>query len=221
MEIYELQRDLDRFFVSAGSAYAGYPMGRLMELAQQGDKDARLQVVVELKGLMYNSLKVHMAYIWLPEGDVLQILCETVLRELAVWDAADPKGFCTHLSHCFRNLIRNEVRRNCNHNGREISFDASAGERSPAEIELDGVVCGYFFDSDKFATQELTVRGLMGILTRRQRDVVLAALGNLGNSEIADKLDIDEGSVRRLKNRAIGRLQSFLAVSQKRGSALC
>ena len=42
MEIYELQRDLDRFFVSADSAYAGYPMGRLMELAQQGDKDARL-----------------------------------------------------------------------------------------------------------------------------------------------------------------------------------
>lgn len=108
MEIYDLHRDLDRFFVSTGSAYAGYPMGRLMELAQQGDKEARLQVVVELKGLMYNSLKVHMAYIWLPEGDVLQILCETVLRELAVWDAGDPEGFCTHLSHCFRNLIRNE-----------------------------------------------------------------------------------------------------------------
>lgn len=221
MEIYDLQRDLDRFFVSTSSAYAGYPLGRLMELAQQGDKDAQMQVIVELKGLMYNSLKVHMAYIWLPEGDVLQILSETVLRELAVWDAGDPEGFCTHLNHCFRNLIRNEVRRNCNHNGREISFDASAGERSPAEIELDGVVCGRFFDSDKFATQELTVKGLMGVLTRRQRDVVLAALGNLGNSEIADKLDIDEGSVRRLKNRAIGRLQSFLAVPQKRGSALC
>ena len=92
MEIYDLHRDLDRFFVSTGSAYAGYPMGRLMELAQQGDKEARLQVVVELKGLMYNSLKVHMAYIWLPEGDVLQILCETVLRELAVWDAGDPEA---------------------------------------------------------------------------------------------------------------------------------
>ena len=63
------------------------------------------------------------------------------MRELAVWDAGDPEGFCTNLSHCFRNLIRNEVRRNCNHNVREISFDASAGERSPAEIELDGVVC--------------------------------------------------------------------------------
>lgn len=72
-----------------------------------------------------------------------------------------------------------------------------------------------------FATQELTVRGLMGILTRRQRDVVLAALGNLGNSEIADKLDIDEGSVRRLKNRAIGRRRVFLAVPAEKRVALC
>lgn len=82
MEIRAIQEYLDKNLVDADSVYASYSLGSLLQLGQNGDKKAKLQVLVTLKGLMYNSLKLHMAYLWLPEDDTLQMLSETVLQEL-------------------------------------------------------------------------------------------------------------------------------------------
>lgn len=171
MEIRAIQEYLDKNLVDADSVYASYSLGSLLQLGQNGDKKAKLQVLVTLKGLMYNSLKLHMAYLWLPEDDTLQMLSETVLQELKGWNAADPEGFCTHISHCFKNIIRNGVRRSCNHKVKEFSLGGTPEvEASPAEKLLDAREWENFFDSDRKATQQFSVRELFRLMAKQKSD---------------------------------------------------
>lgn len=221
MEIQTLKKELEQNYVCNDSSYSEYDLGHLMQLARQGNQYAKLQIVERLKGLMYNSLKLHTAYWWLPEGDTLQMLNETVLRELECWDTGDPQGFCRHISYCFKNVIRNEVRRNCRHTGREISYDAAAmADTSEVEEKMNSRTCEAFFDREQRETQSFTVRELLHILTRKQQKVILAGLANKSSREIAASLQINECAVRRIRNRAIERLQNFLR-SQERKSVLC
>ena len=223
MEIRAIQEYLDKNLVDADSVYASYSLGSLLQLGQNGDKKAKLQVLVTLKGLMYNSLKLHMAYLWLPEDDTLQMLSETVLHELKGWNAADPEGFCTHISHCFKNIIRNGVRRSCNHKVKEFSLGGTPEvEASPAEKLLDAREWENFFDSDRKATQQFSVRELLGRLTEKQRYVLTAEIfEDRDDVEIARMMNVKKAAVCRTKRRAVKQLRRILKVRQREGLPLC
>ena len=220
MEIKSIKEYLDKNFVDVDSVYAAYTLGRLLEMGQMGDKRAKLQVLVALKGLMYNSLKWHMAYLWLPEDDTLQMLSETVLQELNGWDAANPKGFCKHISYCFKNNIRNSVRRSCNHNGRELLLGGTQTEET--ERLLDTVVWEGFFDRERRYAQKFSVRELLGCLTEKQRYVVAAEIfEDKDDVEIAGMMKISKSAVSRIRTRAIRYLQDILDVRQGKEVPLC
>ena len=211
MEIRAIQEYLDKNLVDADSVYASYSLGSLLQLGQNGDKKAKLQVLVTLKGLMYNSLKLHMAYLWLPEDDTLQMLSETVLQELKGWNAADPEGFCTHIS------------RSCNHKVKEFSLGGTPEvEASPAEKLLDAREWENFFDSDRKATQQFSVRELLGRLTEKQRYVLTAEIfEDRDDVEIARMMNVKKAAVCRTKRRAVKQLRRILKVRQREGLPLC
>ena len=76
-----------------------------------------------------------------------------------------------------------------------------------------------FWNADKKAIQKFTVRELMGVLTRKQRVVILAGLENNNSSDIAELLHTKECAIRRIRLRAVERLQKF--VPGKGSPTLC
>ena len=208
MEIQELKKDIETFFGNSKTGYEKYDTKRLLVLSQQEDKQAKLQILNNFKGLIYNTLCYNNYYLQLNEGDAVQNLCELLLKEIAAWNPEAADAFGNHIKNCLKTAVWSEIRRVKKHDYKEFSYDdGDNAHPSAAEIAME------------IAIQKFTVRELMGVLTSKQRAVILAGLDNNSSSDIAELLHTKECAIRRIRLRAVERLQKF--VPRKGASALC
>ena len=63
MEIHELKNDIETFFGDGRTGYEDCMIKKLLVLAQQGDKQAKLQILTNFKGLIYNTLAYNGYYL--------------------------------------------------------------------------------------------------------------------------------------------------------------
>ena len=95
-------------------------------------------------------------------------------------------------------------------------------EASPAEKLLDAREWENFFDSDRKATQQFSVRELLGRLTEKQRYVLTAEIfEDRDDVEIARMMNVKKAAVCRTKRRAVKQLRRILKVRQREGLPLC
>lgn len=223
MEIQELKDTLAAFFTEGAGGYEHYATERLLELAQQGDDKAKLQILSNFKGLIYNSLVNNSYYLQLSAGDILQNLSEVLLQEMAVWKPEEAAAFGNHIKYCLRTAVWSEIRRIKKHDCKELSYDVEvASGISPAEQQLDTLIYRRFGAKDKQATQRLTIKSLLQGLTERQRYVLQAELfEDKSGTEIARQMHIKKAAVCRIRSRAIENLQDILAAGLRRGELLC
>ena len=223
MEISELKQGLEIFFVSGIKGYEDYPLERLLELAQQEDDKAKLQILANFKGLIYNTLVHNGYYMQLSVGDALQTLNEVLLNEIAAWESAEAEAFGNHIKYCLRTAVWSEIRRVKKHDFKEMSYDDGDTDcPSAAEKQLEAVEYKYFDQRDKRATQQFSVRELLGGLTEKQRYVLTAEIFEDRNDvEIACMMNVKKAAVCRIKRRAVNKLRRILKVRKKEGLTLC
>lgn len=216
MEIQELRNDLSTFFTGCEGDYELYSTQELLELAQQGDDKAKLRILFNFKGLIYNTLVRNSYYLQLSAGDILQNLCEVLLQEMAVWRPQEASAFGNHIKYCLRTVVWSEIRRTRKHDYMELSYDADADcGLSAAEQQLDTLIYRGFGEEDKQATMRFAVKDLLEGLTEKQRYVMQAELfEDKDGKEIACQLDIKKAAVSRIRARAIGNLQDVLSVGR-------
>lgn len=220
MEIHELKNDIETFFGDGRTGYEDCMTKKLLVLAQHGDKQAKLQILTNFKGLIYNTLAYNGYYLQLNQGDAVQNLCELLLKEIAAWDPEEADAFGNHIKNCLKTAVWSEIRRVKKHDYKELSYDDGDNVHpSAAEIAMDVADYKKFWNADKKAIQKFTVRELMGVLTRKQRVVILAGLENNNSSDIAELLHTKECAIRRIRLRAVERLQKF--VPGKGSPTLC
>lgn len=220
MEIQELKKDVETFFGSCSTGYEKCVIKKLLILAQRGDKQAKLQILTNFKGLIYNTLAYNCYYLQLSEGDAVQNLSELLLEEMAAWNPEEADAFGNHIKNCLKTAVWSEIRRVKKHEYKEFSYDdGDNAHPSAAEIAMEVADYKKFWGADKKAVQKFTVRELMGVLTRKQRAVIMAGLDNNSSSDIAELLHTKECAIRRIRLRAVERLQKF--VPRKGASILC
>lgn len=220
MEIQELKKDIETFFGNSKTGYEKYDTKRLLVLSQQEDKQAKLQILNNFKGLIYNTLCYNNYYLQLNEGDAVQNLCELLLKEIAAWNPEAADAFGNHIKNCLKTAVWSEIRRVKKHDYKEFSYDnGDNAHPSAAEIAMEVADYKKFWGADKKAVQKFTVRELMGVLTRKQRAVIMAGLDNNSSSDIAELLHTKECAIRRIRLRAVERLRKF--VLRKGASILC
>ena len=111
MEIHELKNDIETFFGDGRTGYEDCMIKKLLVLAQQGDKQAKLQILTNFKGLIYNTLAYNGYYLQLNQGDAVQNLCELLLKEIAAWDPEEADAFGNHIKNCLKTAVWSEIRR--------------------------------------------------------------------------------------------------------------
>lgn len=183
----------------------------MLVLAQQGDKHAKLQILTNFKGLIYNTLVYNSYYLQLNEGDAVQNLSELLLEEMLTWDPEAADAFGNHIKNCLRTAVWSEIRRVKKHDNKELSYDdGDNAHPSAAEIAMEIADYKKFWCAEKKAIQKFTVRELAGMLTYKQRVVILAGLENNSISDIAELLHTKECAIRRIRIRAVERLQKLM-----------
>lgn len=221
MEIWELKKGLQTLGMSCSQGYEDYSLENLLTSAQQGDNNAKLQILTKFRGLIYNALTRNDYYLQLNECDALQMVSEVMLQEIAVWQPAEAIAFGNHIRYCLRTAIWSEIRRVRKHDFKERSYDdADGGEVSSAKLQLDALIYRNFEHKDKRATQRFAVEDLLAGLTAKQRYVLEAEwFEDKDGVEIARLLRIKKAAVSRIRSRAIERLKELL-LQQQEGEAV-
>lgn len=211
MEIWELKKDVETFFGNGRTGYENCLTKNLLVLAQHDDKYAKLQILNNFKGLIFKTLAHNNYYLQLHEGDAVQALCELMLEEIERCNPEEADAFGNHIKQCLKTAVWSALRRVKKHDNKELSYDASDNAYpSVAEIAMDAVDYQKFWDKDKKATDKFAVQELLSVLTEKQRAVITAALEDKSSSDIAQMLHIKECAVRRIRLRAVERIQKAI-----------
>lgn len=105
MEIQELKKDIETFFGNSNDRIRKIRYKKLLVLSQQEDKQAKLQILNNFKGLIYNTLCYNNYYLQLNEGDAVQNLCELLLKEIAAWNPEAADAFGNHIKNCLKTAV--------------------------------------------------------------------------------------------------------------------